>query len=107
MLERIPSGLGHALRGVRAGYDKVVSEADDFVHIPDTVALESPAFDDGGSIPPRYTADGDRISPPLSWARVPRDAGRLLGSVRRRRPSGPRDDLRHGAAAPRPAARPE
>jgi Raf kinase inhibitor-like YbhB/YbcL family protein len=77
MLERIPVGLGHALRGVRAGYDKVVSEVDDFVHIPDTVALESPAFEDGGSIPPRYTVDGAKISPPLTWTRVPRDAESL------------------------------
>jgi Raf kinase inhibitor-like YbhB/YbcL family protein len=78
MLEKIPAGLGHALRGVRAGYDKVVSEADDFLHIPDTVALESPAFDDGGSIPPRYTADGERISPPLTFRRAPADAEALV-----------------------------
>jgi Raf kinase inhibitor-like YbhB/YbcL family protein len=77
MLEKIPPGLGHALRHVRAGYDKVVSEADDFVHIPDTIALESPAFEDGGSIPPRYTADGEQISPPLRWSRLPRDAESL------------------------------
>lgn len=73
MLEKLPSGLGHALRGRRAGYDKVVSETDDFVHIPDRIALESPAFEDGGSIPPRYTVDGERISPPLAWRRAPAD----------------------------------
>lgn len=77
MLEKIPAGLGHALRGVRAGYDKVVSEADDFVDIPDTIALESPAFEDGGSIPPRYTADGEKISPPLTLRDVPDDAAGL------------------------------
>jgi Raf kinase inhibitor-like YbhB/YbcL family protein len=74
MLEMIPSRFGQALRGLRAGYDKVVSEADDFVHIPHRIALESPAFDDGGSIPPRYTADGDKISPPLAWRCAPQDA---------------------------------
>ena len=26
MLEKIPRGLGHALRGVRAGYEKIVGE---------------------------------------------------------------------------------
>ena len=78
MLEKIPAGLGHALRGVRAGYDKIVSEADAFVHIPDTIALESPAFEDGGSIPPRYTADGEKISPPLSLRRAPADAEALV-----------------------------
>ena len=77
MLENIPSGVGHALRQVRAGYEKVVSEADAFVHNPDTNALESPAFEDGGSIPPRYTADGEKISPPLRWSRLPRDVESL------------------------------
>lgn len=77
MLEKIPSGLGQALRGVRAGYDKVVSEDGAFVHIPDSIALESPAFEDGGSIPPRFTADGEKISPPLAWRLTPPDAEAL------------------------------
>lgn len=33
--------------------------------------LQSPAFADRGTIPVRYTADGDDISPPLSWSDVP------------------------------------
>ncbi|WP_374471781.1 YbhB/YbcL family Raf kinase inhibitor-like protein [Phenylobacterium sp.] len=70
MLEKIPSGIGHALRGVRAGYEKIVAE-DDFGDIADTIPLESEAFDDGESIPPRYTADGERISPPLRWRALP------------------------------------
>lgn len=67
MLENIPSSVGHALRKVRAGYDKIVSEAPEFVRIPDTIPLESAAFEDGGPIPARYTADGERLSPPLAW----------------------------------------
>jgi Raf kinase inhibitor-like YbhB/YbcL family protein len=78
MLEKIPAGLGHALRGVRAGYDKVVTEAEPFVRIPDTIALESRAFEDGGSIPARYTADGEKISPPLSWRGAPPEAEGLV-----------------------------
>ena len=66
MLEKIPAGLGHALRGVRAGYEKIVSEDEAFASIPDTIKLESPAFDDFGSIPARYTEDGEKISPPLT-----------------------------------------
>ena len=77
MLEKIPSGVGRALSGVRAGYNKVLSEADAFIQIPDRIALESPAFEDGGSIPPRYTADGEKISPPLRWSRLPRDVESL------------------------------
>ena len=78
MLEKIPAGLGHALRGLRAGYDKVVSEGDDFVHIPHRIVLESSAFEDGGSIPPRYTADGEKISPPIIFRRTPRDAEAMV-----------------------------
>jgi len=71
MLEKIPSGLGHALRGVRAGLEKIVSEREGFAAAPDVLALQSHAFKDGGSIPARYTADGEKISPPLLWTDVP------------------------------------
>lgn len=71
MLEKIPSGLGHALRGVRAGFEKIVSEDPDFIDVPDVLALQSHAFKDGGSIPARYTADGEKLSPPLLWTDVP------------------------------------
>jgi len=70
MLEKIPEGVGRALRGVRAGFEKVVSESA-FATAPYAIILESPAFEDGGSIPTRYTEDGEKISPPLSWRGAP------------------------------------
>lgn len=70
MLEKIPRGVGHALGGVRAGFEKIASESA-FASVKDTIALESPAFEDGGSIPPRFTADGEGVSPPLSWSAPP------------------------------------
>lgn len=33
--------------------------------------LTSAAFKDGQNIPTRYTGDGENISPPLAWSRVP------------------------------------
>lgn len=33
--------------------------------------VSSPAFEDGGRIPARYTADGDDVSPALAWAGAP------------------------------------
>ena len=78
MLEKIPAGLGHALRGVRAGFEKIVSEDEAFASIPDTIKLESPAFDDGGPIPARYTEDGEKISPPLSISGVAPGAAALV-----------------------------
>jgi Raf kinase inhibitor-like YbhB/YbcL family protein len=77
MLQMIPSSLGRTLRRVRAGYGKIVSENEHFARVPDRISLESPAFEDGGSIPPRYTADGEKISPPLAW-RCARDAESLV-----------------------------
>ena len=41
------------------------------------LTLESPAFDDGGTVPRRYTCDGAGVSPPLSWSGVPRAAREL------------------------------
>ena len=32
-----------------------------------TLTVKSPAFAEGGAIPPRYTCDGDNVSPALSW----------------------------------------
>ena len=74
MLEKIPHGVGHALRGVRAGFEKVASEDRAFAAARDSIALTSPAFEDGGAIPARYTADGKGISPPLAWRDLPAGA---------------------------------
>jgi Raf kinase inhibitor-like YbhB/YbcL family protein len=78
MLEKIPSSVGRALRRVRAGFDKLASKDPGLAAIPDCIALESPAFADGAAIPPRYTADGDRISPPLAWRGAPGEAEGLV-----------------------------
>ena len=40
--------------------------------------ITSASFTDGGSIPSRYTCEGDDVSPPLSWDGVPNDARSLV-----------------------------
>ncbi len=35
--------------------------------------LTSSAFTAGGIIPPRYTCEGENISPPLAWSQVPEE----------------------------------
>ncbi|HEV2748213.1 MAG TPA: YbhB/YbcL family Raf kinase inhibitor-like protein [Allosphingosinicella sp.] len=70
MLEHVPHWLGQALRGVRAGADKLCiaqAELGGFAGLD----LASPAFADGGRLPPRFTADGAGISPPLLWGDPP------------------------------------
>lgn len=41
-------------------------------------SLSSAAFDDNGSIPRKYTFEGDNISPPLEWVGVPVQAKSLV-----------------------------
>lgn len=43
-----------------------------------TMTIRSPAFDDHGTIPAKYTCDGDDISPPLQWSGVPANAKSLV-----------------------------
>ena len=47
-----------------------------------TLALRSEAFDDGASIPVRYTCDAEDVSPPLVWDGVPEQAGAFALVVR-------------------------
>jgi Raf kinase inhibitor-like YbhB/YbcL family protein len=39
-----------------------------------TLKVMSSSFQQGGSIPTKYTCDGDDLSPPLSWSGVPNNA---------------------------------
>ena len=40
--------------------------------------LTSPAFDEGGTIPRRFTCDGDDVSPALEWAGAPETTSALI-----------------------------
>lgn len=73
MLERIPARVGHALRGVRPGLDKVLIN-DPATQAEQVLVVHSRAFADGGPLPLRYTADGDSLSPPIQWHGVPGDS---------------------------------
>ncbi len=42
-----------------------------------SLMLRSSAFAHYGAIPPRYTCDGENISPPLDWSGVPAEARSL------------------------------
>lgn len=42
-----------------------------------TMALHSAAFDDHGTMPARFTADGAGLSPPLHWSGIPPGTGSL------------------------------
>jgi len=53
--------------------DIVLTEGEDTM----TIAVTSPAFEDGGMIPKKFTCDGENISPPLHIGDVPDEARSL------------------------------
>nr|HET7860634.1 YbhB/YbcL family Raf kinase inhibitor-like protein [Caldimonas sp.] len=78
MLEKLPDTIGHALRGQRAGLDKIAFQAIDLRAGMAQIAVTSLAFVDHAPIPERYTADGAGVSPPLQWSGVPDGAQSLV-----------------------------
>jgi Raf kinase inhibitor-like YbhB/YbcL family protein len=78
MLEKLPDAVGHALRNQRAGLEKIAFQQVDLRHGMAAIEVRSLAFADHAPIPPRYTADGEGLSPPLQWSAVPDDAASVL-----------------------------
>ena len=59
-------------------------------------ALTSPAFEHGGEIPARHTADGEDVSPQLVWQGVPERTASLALTVHD--PDAPSGDFVHWVA---------
>ncbi len=62
------------MRGVGPGLEKTIYHDPEFDAAPGQITLGSAAFADGGTIPARYTEDGEKLSPPLKWSGVPEAA---------------------------------
>ena len=78
MLEKLPDALGHVLRDVRAGLDKIAFNTAGLRAGMDAIKVSSLAFADHAPIPARYTADGEGVSPPLHWSGIPAGAASLV-----------------------------
>ncbi len=78
MLEKLPAGIGRALKGMRSGMEHLVTQDVAFAAVPDVIAITSTAFAPDGEIPARYTEDGEKLSPPLEWIGVPPEARALV-----------------------------
>jgi len=77
MLEKLPEGLGQALVNQRAGMAQVVYNHLHAQGESARITVSSPAFVFNGFLPKRCTADGDGISPPLSWSTCPAETAAI------------------------------
>jgi Raf kinase inhibitor-like YbhB/YbcL family protein len=67
--------VGQMLRHVRPGLAALATSR---LGLPARgMSLTSPAFADGGTMPDRYTQDGESLFPPLYWDNVPAEAKSL------------------------------
>src|SRR4051812_16369997 len=71
MLEKVPESVGQALIHQRAGMENVVYNHLYHVRRTERIELYSAAFGFNSRIPVRYTADGEGVSPPVSWRGAP------------------------------------
>jgi Raf kinase inhibitor-like YbhB/YbcL family protein len=71
VLEKLPEAIGHALEHRRAGIEKILFHADRRPEETGRIEITSAAFAPGAALPVRFTADGEGVSPPLSWRGVP------------------------------------
>ena len=71
MLEHVPRWLGAALRGARAGAEKIAVVQPELGGSFAALDLSSPAFGHEARLPERFTADGGGVSPPLVWGPLP------------------------------------
>jgi Raf kinase inhibitor-like YbhB/YbcL family protein len=74
MLQKIPTGVGRALREARTDAEEFAIADTEFAGVSASIDLSSSAFDYNEPIPAEYTADGDGRSPPLEWRGVPPNA---------------------------------
>jgi Raf kinase inhibitor-like YbhB/YbcL family protein len=67
--------VGQVLRHVRPGLSALATSR---LNLPSQgMVITSPAFADGGTMPDRYTQDGESLFPPLYWENVPPEAKSL------------------------------
>lgn len=44
----------------------------------ETLAVSSPAFEDGATIPERFSCEGENVPPPLRWSDIPEETRELV-----------------------------
>jgi Raf kinase inhibitor-like YbhB/YbcL family protein len=67
-----PALLTRGIPGARAGDEYLAFNQTDLMSAT-TIEVKSPEFEAGQEIPFRYSADGQNISPPITWSNLPRE----------------------------------
>ena len=80
MLEKLPESVGHALINQRAGMENVVYNQLARERVVARLGLTSRSFIFNARLPQRFTADGEGVSPPLAWDKVP-DGARSIALI--------------------------
>jgi hypothetical protein len=70
ILSKAKSAVGHSIRGVHAGDDKLALN-DPRLACDGTINVTSAAFAANGELPTRATADGENVSPSIEWSGEP------------------------------------
>jgi hypothetical protein len=78
MLEKIPSGIGRAMKNMRAGAEDLAVADTLITGVNASLEVTSPAFEYNGALPAKYTADGEGLSPPIRWLGVPANAAAII-----------------------------
>jgi hypothetical protein len=76
-----PASLGPGCRTTTADFRRIIpgNDPESEQELPAMpLTLTSTAFTHGGEIPPKYTCEGQDVSPPLAWSGVPTDAKSLV-----------------------------
>ncbi|MGA0028176.1 MAG: YbhB/YbcL family Raf kinase inhibitor-like protein [Steroidobacteraceae bacterium] len=71
MIGWLPSFIGRALRGRRAGLDKTLYYEPSMQAVPASIAVTSGDFAADSPMPRQHSVDGGGVSPSLAWSGVP------------------------------------
>lgn len=78
MMEKVPHAVGKAMHAVRTGMDHVLYQQECVAAVPESIEIRTSAFHHQQPLAAKYTLDGAKLSPPLTWRNVPAGAAGVV-----------------------------